>query len=265
MIDTARELDSLLKELQALEDDSTDTDDLLKDKKWTFDAATSFSGRNVKDGVDLSGSSPVMTGYVSLSHDNGLMLDLGFTRVLGSDGYLQSKYLSLSYNYSAVDWFSVGLNYTKSKYDDNDSTTALAGASNLLSIAFDLIPTDYLIIDLDYDRYFGTDIVNFYSINMFSLHRLLGFRISPLVSLGWSSYTVEESRLRKTIRGGTAEFINNKTGFSSLLLSVQFYYKIFDYLTINASPNYIMTTETSLSGKSSQFYGKIGIKYSLDF
>lgn len=248
------------------ESDSLETDEADEpEPDWNISAAFRFQNRRLQNGLDVNAQRASHNTNVSLSHSSGFTASFDMTRLVNPNE-LSNYGFGLDYVYSMSDHFDIGATLNQTKYA-NDTISAFAGSNSNLSIYLDYI-TKIGTFDLSYDRYFGTDNIQFLSLSYIDSYRWGDFRLQPNLSISAGEFTIPESRLAKALAKKNAKPIptnKNKFGITSIVLMVKLKYDLGKGFGLALAPAYNIAKDETGKKFVGEVTSYLSIGYNYDF
>ncbi|MCX6146989.1 MAG: hypothetical protein NTW25_07020 [Candidatus Kapabacteria bacterium] len=252
------ELDSLEAELEKV------------DEKWNAYAALKYSNKKIDRGIDESAGKGSLMQSFSIGHKSGFTLGLDVRQSLGNPILFNDQNIFLDYVFSISDKIDLGATIGKQKYA-TDTASAMSGTNNSFSLYTDIKISSFYL-DLSFDRYSGnSESFNYFSSTLFRsfyLNSSESLKLSPMLSLTFSSYTVDSLRIVKKIAKKPVKPLKYQVtnfGLGSALISLKLAYKITPTIGISFTPalNYIPKRDNDSS--SLDFLSYFSVYYDLDF
>lgn len=253
------ELDSLEAELDAIEEN------------WNLYAAMKYCNKKIDRGIEETSGKGSLMQSISIGHTLGLTVGIDIRQSLGIPILYNDNNVYLDYVLPISENIELGVSYGKQSYS-NEASSAMSGTNNSISIYSDIKLSSFFI-DLSYDRYFGNnEYFNYYSTSILKSYYLnedKSFKISPMLSLTFSSYTVDSTKIlkkkvplkpRKTITYQVTNF-----GLGSAVLSLKLAYKITPDLSFSFTPALNYIPKRGNDSSSLDFLAYFSIVYDLDF
>jgi len=248
------------------DDDEGDSDIEEADPDWNLSAVFKFQNRRLQNGLDVNSQRASHNTGVSLSHSSGLTASFDMTRLVNPNE-LSNYGFGLDYVYSVNDHLDFGATLNSTKYA-NDTISAFAGSNANLSIYLDYI-TKIGTFDFSYDKYFGTDDIQFVSLSYINSYTWGDFRLQPNISVSAGEYSISSSRLAKALSKKKAGKIIavNKTSFglTSFVIMLKLKYDLGKGFSLALAPAYNLAKDET----GQKFVGEptayLSINYNYEF
>ncbi len=228
---------------------------------WTLNTGISLRNRQVQNGVDLSGSQGLLSIWSELAHEGGAFLGFDAARRVGDSPGPQGWNARLGYQYSASEWLDLSAQYTRFGYP-SDTINPVAGIPNMVSLSATAFSSGFMF-DLTYDRMFGpvSETINYLSATIMAMTQWGNLRITPIVSVVGTRYTIAITRLLVKRPGK----LQTTSGIAMTSLGCALAYDISRAWSLTATPMLLYTPQKDFSSKDVQATFVIGIRHLLEF
>lgn len=241
---------------------------------WTIRTKISATNRRTRLGVDVSNDKPSINPKLGVEYDIndefGIGAMAGIYSILGEG--IQGYWFSASATYNPNDWLTLTVDYNRDIYPTDPG-----------NVFGDLVHTitgtatgtwDFFTASLSYINLpSSTAPAQYIDVSIGGDFTWTNFSISPSLNVSFVNQRVRNERIAELLERLRRplpitlqrRLYTDISGLSSLSVDARFQYTIIPRLRVSLTPSFLVTPQTTISTRQSQFILSAGIQYSLNF
>jgi hypothetical protein len=243
-------------------------------KHWTLRAKVSATNRRTRLGVDVSNDKPSINPKLGVDYDVsdefGLSAMSGVYAIVGEG--IQGYWWSASATYSPTSWLALTVDYNRDIYPTDPGNVfgdLVHTISGTATGTWDWFTASFSYMNLPSEtapaEYFDGSVGGDFAWENFSL--------SPSLNISFVRQRVRNERIaqllersRRTLPAALQRRLyTDISGLSSFSIDARLQYTIVPRLRISLTPSFLVTPQTTIATRQTQFIISAGIQYALSF